>query len=202
MSQYIFHQVNQSPWIVDIYNQFMGYKNSGFIVEIGVGHTLKNVDNIIPVYGGNYERCGSNSADLIDLGWNAIFIEPVKEYCDEVEISHKNNLDRIKIINMAASDMSEELHLSLGDTLSKTETSSNRYNWIGRKIYSKKTSEILSENNCPKEIDIISIDVEGFEDKVLQGLDFNLHTPKIIIVETNIISSTEIEKLLNISLIK
>jgi FkbM family methyltransferase len=196
MSHYTFNQVNQSPWIVDIYNQFLDYKNNGFIVEIGVGHTLKNVDNIIPIYGENYERCGSNSADLIDLGWNAIFIEPVKEYCDEVEISHKNNLDRIKIVNLAASDISEELHLSLGDTLSKTETSSNRYDWIGRKIYSKKTTEILLDNNCPKEIDIMSIDVEGFEHKVLQGLDFDIHTPKILIVETNIINSTEIEKLL------
>jgi len=196
MKKYSFKEENQSPWITEIYNQYLDYRSTGLIVEIGVGHTLKNVDDIIPKDNENYKRCGSNSADLIDLGWNAIFIEPVKEYCDEVKISHKNNLDRIKIVNLAASDINEELYLSMGDIVSHNQTTSKKYTWIGRKIYSKKTSEILSEHDCPKEIDIMSIDVEGFEAKVLQGLNFNIHTPKILIVETNIINSSEIEKLL------
>ena len=34
-----------------------------------------------------------------------------------------------------------------------------------------------------KEIDVLSIDVEGFELKVLNGLDFTKYKPKVIIIE-------------------
>lgn len=38
---------NQSPWIVDLYNKYFPNKNNGFLVEIGVGHTLDGIDNIV-----------------------------------------------------------------------------------------------------------------------------------------------------------
>lgn len=196
MNQYFFSEPNQSPWITEIYNEFLQFKTNGLVVEIGVGHTLKNVDNKIPDFVDTIERCGSNSADLIDLGWRAIFIEPVKEYCDEVLLSHKNNLDRIEIINIAASNDEQEVYLAFGDTLSQKNSSSNVYEWIGRKINSKKTSNILSEINCPNHIDVMSIDVEGYESKVLEGLDFRIYTPKILIVETNITKPNQVESLI------
>jgi FkbM family methyltransferase len=196
MNKYFFKEKNQSSWICEVYNQFLPFKINGLIVEIGVGHTLKNVDSFIPENLETLERCGSNSADLLDLGWNAIYIEPVKEYCDEVLISHKNNLDRIKIINMGASDCEDEVYISMGDSLSNESDTSIKYNWIGRKIKTKKTSDILIENFCNHDIDIMSIDVEGFEAKVLQGLNFEIHSPKILIVETNVISATKIEEII------
>ena len=44
MEKYTFKSENQSPWLVDIYNQFLPYKTDGFLVEIGVGHTIKGID--------------------------------------------------------------------------------------------------------------------------------------------------------------
>lgn len=196
MNKYTFKEVNQSKWICDVYNEYLPFKKNGLIVEIGVGHTLKNVDSIIPENLGKLDRCGSNSADLIDLGWNAIFIEPVKEYCDEVMISHKNNIERIKLINVAASNCEEEVYIAIGDKLSSKTSSSKIYNWIGRKIKTKRTSDILTESFCEQEIDIMSIDVEGYEAKVLQGLNFELHSPKILIVETNITTPDEVESII------
>ena len=190
---------NQSPWIVDLYNQYFANKNDGFLVEIGVGHTLDGVDNIRDGTLENLKklsRCGSNTADLLDLGWSGIYIEPVKEYCDEAKISHSNNLDRLKIINLGASDSKDKIKMFLGDSFVPNAYANRGYAWIGREVEVQPTSKILSDNDCPQNIDVMSIDVEGFEDKVVKGIDFNLHSPKMMIVEINIVSTETITSLL------
>ena len=81
------------------YNKYFPNKNNGFLVEIGVGHTLDGIDNIVDGTLDkikNISRCGSNTADLLDLGWSGIYIEPVLEYCDEAKISHLySNLEQV-----------------------------------------------------------------------------------------------------------
>jgi FkbM family methyltransferase len=44
-------------------------------------------------------------------------------------------------------------------------------------------SELLDQQGSPK-IDLFSLDVEGFEVDVLQGLDLSRHRPELILVET------------------
>jgi len=197
MNKYTFSIQNQSNWIVDIYNQYLPYKTNGNLVEIWVGHTIAGIDRFLPENLSNFERGGSNTADLLDIGWSGIYIEPVKEYCIEAEIAHKNNLNRLKIINVGASDEESELELFLGDSFIPNPFGTNGYEWIGRKIKTMKTSNILEENNCPMDIDIMSIDVEGFENKVIKGIDFTKHKPNIIIVEIDKISIVEIDNLLS-----
>ena len=190
---------NQSPWIVDLYNKYFPNKNNGFLVEIGVGHTLDGIDNIVDGTLDkikNIYRCGSNTADLLDLGWSGIYIEPVLEYCEEAKISHLNNFDRLKIINIAAGDISDKIQMFLGDSFIPNDHGNRGYAWIGREVEIQPTSKILSDNGCPKNIDLMSIDVEGFEDKVIKGIDFNIHTPNMMVIEINIISLDEVSNLL------
>ena len=190
---------NQSPWIVDLYNKYFPNKNNGFLVEIGVGHTLDGIDNIVDGTLDkikNISRCGSNTADLLDLGWSGIYIEPVLEYCDEAKISHLKNFDRLKIINIAAGDISNKIQMFLGDSFVPNDHGNRGYAWIGREVEIQPTSKILSDNGCPKNIDLMSIDVEGFEDKVIKGIDFNIHTPNMMVIEINIISLDEVSNLL------
>ena len=196
---YKFKVQNQSPWIVDLYNEYFDNKTDGFLVEIGVGHTLQDVDNITDNTLSKIKtvkRCGSNTADLLDIGWSGIYIEPVKEYCDEVKISHSNNLDRLTIVNMGAGNTQEKIKLFLGDSFVPNDYANRGYAWIGRDVEVQPTSKILSDNNCPKNIDVMSIDVEGFEDKVVKGIDFNVHNPTMLIVEINIISENTIQEIL------
>jgi FkbM family methyltransferase len=193
MDKYIFKAGNQSPWIVDVYNKYLPYKTDGFLVEVGVGHTIKGVDRELPKDLSNFERCSSNTADLLDIGWSGIYIEPVEEYCNEAKIAHSNNLDRLQIINLGVSNGESELELFLGDSFVPNNHGNQGYLWIGRKVKTHKTSDILEKYNCPEKIDVMSIDVEGFESRVLQGLDFKKHSPYLFIIEidktpTNIIN--------------
>jgi len=196
---YKFKVQNQSPWIVDLYNEYFDNKTDGFLVEIGVGHTLQDVDNITDNTLSKIKtvkRCGSNTADLLDIGWSGIYIEPVSEYCDEAKISHLNNFDRLKIINIAAGDISDKIKMFLGDSFVPNDHGNRGYAWIGREVEIQPTSKILSDNGCPKNIDLMSIDVEGFEDKVIKGINFNIHTPSMMVIEINVISLDEVSNLL------
>ena len=193
---------NQSPWLIDVYNKYLADVDVGFLVEIGVGHTLYGMwrmeyleighrcDDLLLMSSMHGDmRCGSNTADLLDVGWKGIYIEPIKEYCDELQISHVENLDRLTIVNLGASDQKEKLPLFLGESFVPNNEGNSRnggrYDYVNRYLELEPTSKILSDNNCPKHIDLMSIDVEGLEDKVLRGIDFTKHIPKIVILEIN-----------------
>lgn len=196
MNKYYFKTENQSPWLVEIYNKFLPYKTDGFLVEIGVGHTIKGIDRELPKDMSTFERGGSNTADLLDIGWSGIYIEPVKEYCDEAKIAHTNNLDRLQIVNLGASNEESELELFLGDSFVPNNHGDQGYSWIGRKVKTQKTSDILEKYNCPEKIDVMSIDVEGFESKVIQGINFKKHSPFIFIIEIDKIPVSTISYIL------
>ena len=194
-----FTEQNQSPWLLKYYNEYFENKIDGYFVEIGVGHTLYGIDNIKEGTLKdliNPRRVGSNTADLLDLGWSGIYIEPVKEYCEEALVAHANNLDRLHIVNVGAGNSSTELPFFLGDSFIPNSAGNRGYDWIGRTIPIKKTSTILEEYDCPNDIDIMSIDVEGFEDKVILGMDFVKYNVKMLILEINQVSVECIDNIL------
>ena len=49
-------------------------------------------------------------------------------------------------------------------------------------VPARTLSSVLDEANAP-EIDLLSLDVEGFEPQVLAGLDLDRHAPRFILVE-------------------
>jgi FkbM family methyltransferase len=52
------------------------------------------------------------------------------------------------------------------------------------KVPMRRLDTILAEHRPPiREIDLISVDVEGWELEVMRGLDFNIHRPKVLIIE-------------------
>jgi hypothetical protein len=50
-------------------------------------------------------------------------------------------------------------------------------------VSARTLSSLLDERGSPK-VDFFSLDVEGYEIPVLQGMDLNRHRPRLILVET------------------
>lgn len=50
-------------------------------------------------------------------------------------------------------------------------------------VPARALSDILDEVGAPDEIDLLSLDVEGFEVQALQGLDLERHAPRHIVIE-------------------
>lgn len=202
--------VGDSEWIIDIYNQLFDKKN-GFLVEIGVGHVLDweymGTPRILRE-GENVVRGFSTTYELIEHGWKGIYIDPIKEFLfNEVSKIIKTTLpkerwDDVKLAPYAASDSEGVMQIVRDETLDfyGTEPTPDNeiipYQYRGRFVKRKKTTDILIDLNCPKDIDVMLIDVEGHELNVLKGIDFNLFLPKLLFIETNKIPLSEIKKII------
>jgi len=207
----IFNRIDHSYWIEDLYNQHFNdvhgnFKTNGFFVEIGVGNIISYkglIEGVAFDENTPYVLECSNTSELLIMGWNGIYIEPVSEFIKQCEIVYTKEkcIDRLKLINLAASDTNETCHIGDGESLINANytpriSTQQAKLYLGRDIQSKRTTDILLEAKCPSHIDVMSIDVEGYEAKVVRGIDFNIFQPQLIIIETNKVSRDVISKLL------
>lgn len=178
----------------------MSYPVSTSCGEVGLilNHIL---DNVLPFktngtfieVGANDGKTGSFTYNLACLGWNGINFEPVPrlfEKCQENHKEHKN----VKNFSCAIGANESVAEIYDADTLSTidVETYQNyketpQFKNIctnNEKILVKVRilNNILAENEISN-IDLMVLDVEGYEEQVLQGFDIDLYKPKIFIIE-------------------
>jgi FkbM family methyltransferase len=206
--------IDYSLWLYDVYNHYFKDKHDGFLVELGVGKTIDWVSmNESPrllteeEFKTKYVRGWSNTIELLENGWSGIYVEPITEFLtNELSpllqtILPKGQFDKIKLCPYAASNSNHIAKIIDCETISIVNEQENNlniipYDYKNRFIKCKKTSDILEEVNCPRDIDIMSIDVEGHELHAIAGIDFTKHRPKMIICEIIPISVDDISKLL------
>jgi FkbM family methyltransferase len=165
-----------------LYQIFGGRKNKrGFYVDVGCHHPRK----------------GSNTYFLYKLGWRGILIDLELSKIYACKILRPNDTS----VLAAVSNTEEKVKIfsprpfSVLTTISKDAAN-------GEIVTKTLTSIINSTKYINKEIDLLSIDVEGVDLKVLEGLNFKIYNPKVIVVESwvkNIadIYSGEIHKFLS-----
>lgn len=151
---------------------FEGKKN-GFYLDIGAHHPKRF----------------SNTYLLYQQGWTGINIDPIPG------VKNKFEEERPKDINLEIAIGEQEIVLNYFNFKEKalntfSEELANQYKeegWELNNIILIKTyplSEILDQYlPTNKTIDFFSIDVEGFELKVLKSNNWNKYKPKIILIE-------------------
>jgi len=160
-----------------IFNNILPLKNNGTFIEIGA----------------NDGKTGSFTYNLARMGWNGLNFEPVPrlyKLCCENHKNHKN----IKNYQMALGEAKEEATIIDADTLSTIDKNvidiyskvpqftNNFKNNNYHKIKIEKLDNILEQNNIT-DIDIIILDVEGYEENVLKGFTIEKYNPNIFIIE-------------------
>lgn len=158
-------------------------KKNGFFIEIGA-------------FDGVYL---SNSYSFELEGWQGICVEANPEYFD---LCKNNRPSSACIYSVCLDEQSEEpviFHAEPAGLLSGIED--NREDEISRryeknlalqfqgfkefKVPTTTVDKILEVNDFQREIDFVSIDVEGSELKVLKGFNLKLYSPRILIIEAN-----------------
>lgn len=144
---------------------------AGFFIDIGAHH---------PIHG-------SITKHLSDIGWRGINIEPMPCLFTEFPSERPHDIN----LNVAASNFcgKAELFEVEGDlglsTLSNSQA--NEYGSAGRNlikhIVEVETLASICERHVKSTIDLLSIDVEGHERAVLEGADFNLWRPRVVLIE-------------------
>lgn len=192
---YNYKFIEQSSWIGDYYNELEFDKRKGFLVEFGVGNVIdypgRDLNEEIP---STFKRIGSNTSELLDLGWKGLYVEPIIEFLNQCVKLHEKNLDRLTLLNCAASNQDEELVIGDGESL-VSNSFSNNMSYTGRKVKCVNANKIL-EKYCPNKIDLMSLDVEGCEDKVLSAINFNKFNFQMIVVEIDKVPFSKIESIL------
>ena len=165
--------------------KYLNYKN-GFFIEVGAND--------------GYNQSNTYYLEKI-LGWKGVLVEPIPELFKEC----KKNRGGSSVFNYAlvAHDFNDsfvEMHYanlrSLVDGSFKDREFEAKHIQDGLstqnieksytvKIPSRTLSSILDESCNSKQIDFLSLDVEGYELNVLKGLNLEKYRPTYILVEAN-----------------
>ena len=152
-------------------NNIFKKQNSGFYVDVGCNHPIKN----------------NNTYLLFKKGWNGVNIDVDPKNIEIFNYARPKDEN----INIGVSDKKgfEDLYFYHDNSSINTlDQSVSKYQQAKiSKIKHVKTltlNEILDKTSYKNiKIDFLSIDVEGSEMKVLMNFNFSKYLPKVIVVE-------------------
>lgn len=171
----------QCPPLADIYLERFGTLTAGTFVEVGAFN------------GVNW----SATHALAKLGWGGLLFEPQKDRCNECRSLYTNN-KRIAVENCAILDYNGKTNLYLGGSLS---TTSEERVEVYQNVWWAKSSRLslerfvevpcytldhmFNKHSIPEGFEVLVIDVEGAERKVLDGLSLDKWKPQLMMIETH-----------------
>ena len=178
--------------------------------KFGLGNLDQELAELLPKENGFFLEIGGNdgisqsNTKRLELygNWEGILVEPFKENFERISITRSN---RCKSVHAACvpfdyTELEVELEysdlttvaLSLNPDLSdgKSHAASGE-KWIraGKRAHNFKApartvTSILDDLDAPHNIDFFSLDVEGAELSVLDGIDFEKYSFGFILIET------------------
>ena len=147
-------------------------KIDGFYVDVGCYHPKKH----------------SNTYLLHKRGWSGVNIDMEADKIDLFKISRPNDFNYLAAISDKNEDVKiyRSQNFGVGSTINPDLL--NKKDIIDKKtIRTSKLDEVLEKSPfANKEIDLLNIDTEGNDLKVLKSLNIDIYKPKIIIIETHL----------------
>tara|TARA_Y100000741_G_C18223077_1_gene546734 strand:- start:500 stop:1252 length:753 start_codon:yes stop_codon:yes gene_type:complete len=179
----------------------MSYPLSTSCGEIGkILHIILN--NVLPLktngvfieIGANDGKTGSFTYNLARYGWSGINIEPVTRIYNLCCENHKNHTN-VKNLNIAIGSSRGEIEIVDAGTLSTIDkdvidvysktpqfASIFKKNNKIQKVKVDTLDNVLNDNNISS-IDLLVLDVEGYEENVLKCFSIEKFNPIIFIIE-------------------
>ena len=166
--------------------KYLNFKR-GFFIEAGANNGLSQSNTL---YFEKY------------MNWKGLLIEPIPELFQKCKVNRKNNLvencalvpfeykeshiemrycNLMSLVKGAMKTTEEELnHVIKGCKLQRTIETIEPYEV---KVPAKTLTSILDRYHI-SQIDLLSLDVEGYELNALQGINFQRHRPKWMLIES------------------
>ena len=170
-------------------SKYLNYEN-GYYVELGANDGISQSNTL------HFE---------LYKNWKGILIEPIKtKYQQCIQIRNKINKfyncacvsrefkeDNVQIVYSNLRTMTVDKNNIIDP---KTHINNDDLNFyqkhINIKVEAKTLNSILVEANAPKLIDLLSLDTEGYENEVLNGINHDKFKFKYILVETKDFTKT------------
>ena len=172
--------LNEKDMLKKDYSQFGEQK---ILLDYFSSHTPTH--NII-VDVGAYSSFISNSMGLLSCGWKGLLIEPTPT---QIPILERDFFGKnVKIINVGVSDKEDEMDFYIHSVPSHNSFLPESFCTTKTdeviKVKVRLLQDILKENSIPIDFDVLSIDAEGMDEKIMASfLNGSDYRPKIIICE-------------------
>jgi FkbM family methyltransferase len=135
--------------------------------------------------GANDPETGSQTLLLEEQGWQGVLVEPQPDCCERL----RQRRPKSRVVQAACGSPAQRgkasFHVASADARSSlkkyTHDTSVTFTAVAE-VEVMTLDEVLEQAGSPK-LDFLSIDVEGAELDVLQGLDLRRHQPRLIMVE-------------------
>ena len=167
----------------------------------------RKLEQIVGLQGGFFVEAGghdgytqSNTYRLESLGgWSGILVEPMPELAAEARL----NRPRSRVFQCAlvgAGENGTEIEMQFGDLFTTVAGTEVDPDWTSRglllgwrdprteRVKARSLSSLLDEAGVQR-IDLLSLDVEGYEAQVLSGLDMQRHAPAWLLIEMHDLES-------------
>ena len=156
--------------------EVLGLTTNGTFLEIGAYDGITN----------------SKTYHLANIGWQGIYVEPIKEYADKCAALHAKN--NVKVICAAIADEDKKQIIYKGKLAStlladnKDKIIENSLKKGGSYTFSEEEVEVLSwhtflKNNPITAPNILVVDAEGCDWKIINNIDFSTFRPQLIFTE-------------------
>ncbi len=144
----------------------LGGQRSGFYIDVGAHHPI------------DY----SNTYRLYQRGWHGLCLEPNPALLPKFKAVRPRDV----VVAAAAAhyDGTASFHLGHHSVHSSLTHSAARHTGT-LEVAVRRLAGLLEELGLHEPIDLISIDTEGTELEVLEGLDLTRHRPRLIVLEYN-----------------
>jgi len=152
----------------DLKEAFFGHSRSGYFVEVGA----------------NDPEALSQTWHLERRGWIGVLVEPQPELAAELRRRRVAKVYPVACSSPRFAGTTMSLHLagihsSLDPNLNIATMSAHGT----IEVAVRTLDELLIDAGAPQPLDLLSVDVEGLEIEVLEGLDLGRWRPRLILVE-------------------
>lgn len=147
-------------------------KRDGYFVEVGVGDGEKFSNTLL------LER---------DFGWRGILAEPAKMFHENISAIRSSILDKRAVSNESGKTVLFEQDDGMGELsgLAGQRSPRGQQNLSTYEVSTVRLDDLLAEYDAPDEIDYMSIDTEGSELSVLDGLSLSKRRISLLTIEHN-----------------
>ena len=156
-----------------ILHRIFGRQRVGFFVDVGAADP----------------RMENDCKALYDQGWSGINVEPNPVLHQAlVEQRPRDRSFGVALGEAEGRDRYYEVQGTGLSTLDPDEATRCRaHGWtVTERVVEIRTLASLLDQAAPERFDLLKVDVEGWEERVLRGNDWNRHRPSIILVEATL----------------
>lgn len=147
-------------------NKFINYRN-GFFIECGANDGINQSNTWF------FEK---------KLNWKGLLVEPVPKLFKNLKKnrSDKNIFENVCLVGF--NHKSKFINMTYDNCMSKiTKNKKKNKNII---VKCSNLTDLLKKNKIKKTIDLFTLDVEGYESDVLNGINFRRYKFKYFLIET------------------